>query len=99
MESENTVHFTSVIGDDTWGHCFAVPPIYAEMFKLADSSRRVVYVINDSMTLHGAIMPHGTGWVMSMNKNNLKKLGLKVGSPVQVSMRQDTSEFGCSNGR
>jgi hypothetical protein len=93
MESENTAHFTSVIGDETWGHCFAVPLIYAEMFKI-NGSRRVVCVLNDSMTLHGAIMPHGKGWVISMNKTNLKKLGLKVGSPVQVSMRQDSSEFG-----
>jgi hypothetical protein len=94
MESENTVHFTSIIGDETWGHCFPVPPIYADMFKTANGSRRVVCVINDSMTLHGAIMPYSEGWVMSMNKTNLKKLGLKVGSPVQVNMRQDTSEFG-----
>ncbi len=94
METENTVYFSSVIGDETWGHCFAVPPIYADMFKTENGSRRVVYVLNDSMTLYGAIMPHGKGWVMSMNKTNLKKLGLKVGSPVQVNMRQDNSEFG-----
>lgn len=94
MESENTVYFNSVIGDETWGHCFAVPSIYAEMFKLADGSRRVVCVLNDSLTVHAAIMPHGKGWVISMNKPNLKKLGLKVGSPIQVNMRQDDSEFG-----
>lgn len=94
MESENTVHFNSVIGDETWGHCFAVPSIYAEMFKSEDGSRRIVCVLNDSMTLHAAIMPHGKGWVISMNKTNLKKLGLKVGSPIQVTIRQDDSEFG-----
>ena len=94
MEAENSVYFSSVIGDQTWGHCFAVPPIYADMFKTDNCSRRVVCVLNESMTLHAAIMPHGKGWVISMNKTNLKKLGLKVGSPVQVNMRQDTSEFG-----
>jgi Bacteriocin-protection, YdeI or OmpD-Associated/Domain of unknown function (DUF1905) len=94
MEAENTVHFTSIIGDEAWGHCFAVPPIYADMFKTEDGSRRVEFVLNDALTLHGAIMPHGNSWVMSMNKPNLKKLGLKVGSPVQVAMRQDTNEFG-----
>ena len=94
MESENTVHFTSVIGDETWGHCLAVPPIYADMFKSEDGSRRVVCILNDSLTLHAAIMPHGKGWVISMNKTNLKKLGLKVGSSVQVSLCEDTSEFG-----
>jgi Bacteriocin-protection, YdeI or OmpD-Associated/Domain of unknown function (DUF1905) len=94
METENTVYFSSVIGNQTWGHCFAVPPIYADMFKTGNGSRRVVCVLNESMTLHAAIMPHGKGWVISMNKTNLKKLGLKVGSPVQVNMRQDTSEFG-----
>ncbi|MBL7814299.1 MAG: YdeI/OmpD-associated family protein [Saprospiraceae bacterium] len=94
MESENTYHFTSHIGDETWGHCFGVPSIYAEMFKSEDGSRRVVCVLNDSLTLHAAIMPHGNGWVISMNKPNLKKLGLKVGSPVQVEIRKDTSEFG-----
>jgi Domain of unknown function (DUF1905)/Bacteriocin-protection, YdeI or OmpD-Associated len=94
METENTVNFSSVIGDQTWGHCIAVPPIYADMFQTGNGSRRVVCVLNESMTLHAAIMPHGKGWVISMNKTNLKKLGLKVGSPVQVNMRQDTSEFG-----
>ena len=94
MESENTVHFTSVIGDETWGHCLAVPPIYADMFKAEDGSRRVVCILNDSLTLHAAIMPHGKGWVISMNKTNLKKLGLKVGSSVQVSLCEDISEFG-----
>ena len=101
MESENRVHFNSIIGDETWGHCLAVPSIYAEMFsrrdsygKTQDNSRRVVCVLNDSLTLYAAIMPHGNGWVISMNKQNLKKLGLKVGSPVQVNMRRDDSEFG-----
>lgn len=94
MESESAVHFNSFIGDETWGHCFSVPSIYADMFKTADGFRRVVCVLNDSLTLHAAIMPHGKGWVISMNKTNLKKLGLKVGSPVQVTMRQDDSEFG-----
>jgi hypothetical protein len=94
MESENTVHFNSVIGDETWGHCFGVPSIYADMFKTENGSRRVVCVINDSLTLHAAIMPHGKGWVVSMNKTNLKKLGLKVGSPLRVAMYQDSSEFG-----
>jgi Bacteriocin-protection, YdeI or OmpD-Associated/Domain of unknown function (DUF1905) len=94
MESEKTFHFNSVIGDETWGHCFGVPSIYAEMFKKADGSRRVVCILNEAMTLHAAIMPHGKDWVISMNKPNLKKLGLKVGSPVQVSMSQDNSEFG-----
>lgn len=91
---KNTVYFNSVIGDDTWGHCFAVPSIYAEMFKKADGSRRVICVINESLTLHAAIMPHGKGWVISMNKQNLKKLGLIVSSPIRVSMSQDDSEFG-----
>lgn len=94
MDSENTVHFTSVIGDDTWGHCLAIPPIYAEMFKAEDGSRRVVCRLNDALTVHSAIMPHGDGWVVSMNKTNLKKLGLKVGSSVQVSLEKDMSEFG-----
>jgi hypothetical protein len=94
METENTVYFSSVIGDETWGHCFAVPSIYADIFKTGNGSRRVVCVLNESMTLHAAIMPYGKGWVISMNKTNLKKLGLKVGSPVQVNMRQDTSQFG-----
>jgi hypothetical protein len=67
METENTVYFSSVIGDETWGHCFAVPPIYADMFKTGNGSRRVVCVLNESMTLHAAIMPHGKGWVISMN--------------------------------
>jgi hypothetical protein len=92
--SDNTAHFTTIVGDETWGHCLFIPPIYAEQFRAEDGSRRVVVVLNDTLTLHAAIMPHGSGWVISMNKPNLKKLGLKVGSSVQVSMRQDDSAFG-----
>lgn len=94
METDNTVHFTTFVGDETWGHCLTVPPIYAEMFKSKDKSRRVVCILNDVLTLHCAIMPHGNGWVISMNKANLKKLGLKIGSPVEVQMSKDDSEFG-----
>jgi Bacteriocin-protection, YdeI or OmpD-Associated/Domain of unknown function (DUF1905) len=94
MTLDNTVHFTSIIGDQTWGHCLTIPPMYAEMFKSEDGSRRVVCVLNDALTTYSAIMPHNDGWVISMNKTNLKKLGLKVGSSVQVSLSQDTSEFG-----
>lgn len=94
MTAENTYQFTTLIGDETWGHCFTVPAIYADIFKAEDGSRRVVCVLNDTLTLHAAIMPHGKGWVISMNKTNMKKLGLNVGSAVNVCISKDTSAFG-----
>lgn len=94
METEETYHFSSVIGDEVWGHSLVVPPLYADLFKAADNSRRVVCVLNDRLTLHCAIMPHHDRWYISMNKPNLKRLGLKVGSAVEVSIRRDNSEFG-----
>jgi hypothetical protein len=94
MEAAEQYHFTSVIGDAIWGHSLVVPAIYAELFKSADKSRRVVCTINDKLVIHCAIMPYGDAWYISMNKTNLKKLGLKPGSPVAVSIRKDDSEFG-----
>ncbi len=94
MISEQAYHFTSVIGDEVWGHSIVVPPIYAEIFKAADKSRRVVCILNENLTLHCAIMPYQDAWYISMNKGNLKKLGLKVGSPVEVSICKDHSEYG-----
>jgi hypothetical protein len=94
MDLEHTYHFTSTIGDEVWGHSIVVPPIYAEIFKAADKSRRVVCILNEKLTLHCAIMPHHDAWYISMNKTNLKKLGLKVGSAVEVSICKDDSEFG-----
>lgn len=72
MDTEDIYHFTSVIGDDVWGHSLVVPSLYAGLFKAADKSRRVVCVLNDTLTLHCAIMPHGDRWYISMNKTNLK---------------------------
>jgi Bacteriocin-protection, YdeI or OmpD-Associated/Domain of unknown function (DUF1905) len=94
MNNENTYIFNTTVGDDVWGHSLVVPPIYAEMFKSADKTRRVICVVNGSLTLHCAIMPHGDAFYISMNKTNLKKLGLKVGSPVEISIRKDNSDLG-----
>jgi hypothetical protein len=94
MPSNNIYHFESVIEDNGWGCCFAVPVIYANSIKLEDKSRRVVCRINDLMTFQCAIMPFNNNWAISINKARLRELGLKVGSVIQVSLSRDESEYG-----
>ena len=93
MESENTVHFTTIIHNSDKGRYIEVPPIYAEMFKSEDKSRRVVCTLGD-VEFPCAIMPLGTGWMIMVNKDRQKKLGFTEGMLVEVGLRQDNSQYG-----
>ena len=93
MESENIINFTTVIHNSDKGRYIEIPPIYVEMFKSEDKSRRVVCTLGDS-EFSCAIMPFGTGWMILVNKDRQKKLGLKEGMSVEVGLRKDESEYG-----
>ena len=93
MESENTVHFTTIIHNSDSGRYIEVPPIYAEMFKSEDKSRRVVCTLGD-LEFPCAIMPLGTSWMIMVNKDRQKKLGFTEGMSVEVGLRKDDSAYG-----
>ena len=93
MKSENIVNFTTIIHNSDNGRYIEIPPIYAEMFKSEDKSRRVVCMLGD-LEFSCAIMPLGTGWMILVNKERQKKLGLKEGMTVEVGLRKDDSEYG-----
>ena len=93
MESENIIYFKTIIHNSDKGRYIEVPPIYAEMFKSEDKSRRVVCTLGD-VEFPCAIMPLGTGWMIMVNKDRQKKLGFTEGMLVEVGLRQDNSQYG-----
>ncbi len=77
-----------------WSYGASVPPEIADEF-LYDNARRVVCTINGQVEIHCAIMPQGDGaWYILLNKDIRTKLDLEIGSPVELSIRRDTSEYG-----
>ncbi len=77
-----------------WNYHIKVPPEIAEQYIQGDN-RRVICLLNDSISIHCALMPAGSGeWFIFMNKSLRSKLKLNVGSEVFVSLEKDQSEYG-----
>ncbi len=95
---EEPVHFPSILEESTnklWGCHFAVPPIVADTLIAQREDRRVVCVLNEKTTWQCAMLPRGDGtFLITVNKKIQKDLGLKIGSPVQISLHPDDSEYG-----
>lgn len=94
---ENTYAFHSAIEESNnklWGSHFAVPDVVARIFT-DTGSRRVVCTLNGSVEYPCALLPRGDGsFLIMVNKKTRDKLGLKAGTPVSVSLRQDDSKYG-----
>ena len=56
--------------------------------------RRIVCIVNKTLTMHCALMPYPEGWYIMMNKANIKKLSLTEGDLVHLSIRKDDSKYG-----
>ncbi len=79
---------------DLWGHHFKVPAEVAEPFN-TDSERRVICTINESLSIHCALMHDGSGgFFINMNKENRKKLGLNLGDKLKYTLKIDDSKYG-----
>jgi hypothetical protein len=76
-----------------WGFYLPVPESIAIAF-VNGKDRRVVVCINDSITLHSALMPDKGLWFIMLNKQVVKKLGLLVGDRVSLTIEKDRSEYG-----
>ena len=71
-----------------------VPSRVAERFA-GQGPKRVVCTINGTVEYQCAILPHGRGsHVITVNKQRQTKLGLRVGSRVEVTLRRDESKYG-----
>ncbi|GHE71237.1 DUF1905 domain-containing protein [Roseivirga thermotolerans] len=56
--------------------------------------RRVVCTINQSVTIHAALMPLGEGSYIMINKKVRQQLKLKEGDRVELQLKKDESEYG-----
>ena len=90
------MEFTAILerfDSKLWGHHFKVPAAIAKAYIGKD--RRVVCTLNGSLEFQCALMPHGDGsFFINLNKEIRDKLGLKIGSALDVHLRKDESEFG-----
>lgn len=97
MQTEDSLHFTSTLEESTnklWGCHFGVPDVVARVFT-DGGSRRVVCTLNEKKEYQCALLPRGDGtFLITVNKQTQKQLGLKPGSKVSVSLRKDDSEYG-----
>ncbi len=98
MQTEDTLHFNSVLEESTnklWGCHFAIPQVVAETLIAQREDRRVVCALNEKTEYQCAMLPRGDGTcLITVNKKLQKELGLTIGSKVQVSLRKDDTEYG-----
>jgi len=77
-----------------WTWHIKVPKPIADTLA-AEGIKRMVCRLNDTMTIHCALMPSGDGGhFILMNKKVRDALRLKEGSPVQAEVSADTSDYG-----
>lgn len=94
---DQTYHFTAPLerfNSNLWGFHLNVPDAISGVFLAADI-RRLVCTLNEKEIFQCALMPKGEGsYFININKKLRDKLGLKLGTPVQVSLCKDESEYG-----
>jgi uncharacterized protein DUF1905/bacteriocin resistance YdeI/OmpD-like protein len=91
------MQFTAILeksDSQLWGHYICVPVAVAQVF-IAEGTKRVVCTLDDTLEFQGALMPKGGGtYFININKKRQKKLHLREGMPVQVSLKKDESKYG-----
>jgi len=94
---EDALAFNSIIEESfnkLWGAHFLVPDVVARVF-IDSGSKRVVCEINEVLEYQCALVSKGDNqYVITVNKANRDKLGLKPGSLVRVRVWKDESEYG-----
>lgn len=76
-----------------WGYHMPISHEFAEQF-IDGNDRRVLCTINGQVTIQAALMPNPMGYFIMTNKKLISKLGLQVGSGVELLIEKDTSEYG-----
>ncbi|MCK6691846.1 MAG: YdeI/OmpD-associated family protein [Thermoanaerobaculia bacterium] len=97
MSNPEKLHFNTVLDlsdNRLWGAHFIVPDLVAQVF-VGNKIRRVVCLLNGKIQYQCALLPKGDGsFLITVNKKTRDRLGLKAGSPLQVSLWKDDSEYG-----
>ena len=95
---EEAMQFTSELEESTnrlWGCHFGVPTLVSDTLIAESEDKRMVCTLNEKETYQCALLPRGDGtYLITVNKKIQTKLGLKIGSKVNVSLRKDESEYG-----
>lgn len=77
-----------------WYYYFMVPDEVVSQIQI-EEDRRVVCYLNDHLKMHCALMPNGKGaYYVTLNQERRKKLGLRAGELVKLSMKKDDSAYG-----
>ena len=80
--------------NDLFGYHFELDPKIAEEF-IEGKDRRVICTINDTLKFHCGIMFKGEGETyINLNKDYVKKLGIKLGDIFTFTLEKDRSEYG-----
>lgn len=92
------MEFTAVVSvfeENLWHYHLPVPLPIAQHFKEQTQDNRVICVLNDTLTIHAAIMPKGGTYYLMLSKELRKKLGgVEAGDMVHVKMEKDESKYG-----
>lgn len=76
-----------------WGHCIIIDPQVAAPL-LANGNKRVVCIINGTLTLHCALLHSKEGYhYIAISSKVCKQLGVKAGSKLQIHLEIDTAEY------
>ncbi|MCP4459059.1 MAG: DUF1905 domain-containing protein [Cytophagales bacterium] len=85
--------FLSHFHNNLWKHYIPIPKDIGDKFIEGDN-RRVLCSVNDSENYQLALMPRVDDYVLLINEQRRKKLGIEEGDEVTVTLEKDTSEFG-----
>lgn len=76
-----------------WYYHFPIDPETTKLLT-SENHKRVRCTINGQVTMNSALMPLDGGSYILVNKTIRKKLGLKDGDKVELSIEKDDSEYG-----
>lgn len=80
---------------NVWDLHFLVPEEVWEYFIKEQDTRRVVCSFNGKVIKHCALMPDGSGqYCVNINKEERKHLGIGLGDPISLHIKEDTSKYG-----
>jgi hypothetical protein len=80
-------------GGRLWGMHVKVPERISSQI-LSYPHRRFKFLINQTETLRGALMPSKSGYFILLNKKTVNKLELQLNEGVLVNIQPDESEYG-----
>lgn len=79
--------------DSLWPLHFKIPKEVAEKF-IENDNKRIKCTINDTLTLHSAMLSNTDGYFIMLSKPNAKKLNIQLGEHANLEIEKDASPYG-----